>query len=164
MRDACVASGAAADRLTLKWPNDVLLGGAKLSGLLIEFLDGAAPALAIGIGVNLAAAPDGLPYEATALSGAVRRGEPRPTMFLAHLDAAFLARMGEWRTQGFGALRAAWLDAAEGLGKPVTVRLPNETLTGVFEAIGPVGALRLRTAQGVRDITAGDVFFPHQSG
>ena len=163
MRDACIGCGAAPDQLSLKWPNDVLLGGGKLSGLLIEFLDGVPAALAIGIGVNLAAAPEGLPYEAAALRDAVRR-DVEPAAFLAALDRAFLSRIETWRRDGFQALRTAWLGAARGLGAPVAVRLPDEMLEGVFEALGPQGALLLRTPSGLREITAGDVFFPGQGG
>lgn len=164
VRDACVAAGADGARLTLKWPNDVLLATrghwAKLSGLLIETGGGA---LLIGIGVNLAEAPDVPAYRTACLADAVPTC-PAPDAFLGLLDAAFPARVHAWRTDGFGALRTAWLSAAHGVGARVGVRLPGGTAEGVFDGLGAAGALRLRTPEGVREITAGDVFFPAGSG
>lgn len=194
VRDACVAAGADAARLTLKWPNDVLLDGAKLSGLLIELTG---DALLIGVGVNLSVAPEVEAYPTACLAdrlpSVVTPGLPRgpsatgdacadrrrselgpgagagvttvtPATFLRDLDAAFLARMDAWRSGGFSKLRDAWLASAHGLGQPVSVRLPSGLVDGVFEDLGPTGALRLRTPDGPREITAGDVFFPGQGG
>lgn len=154
IRDAAIAAGTAPERLTLKWPNDVLLGGIKLSGLLIEFLDGPQRALAIGIGVNLAHAPQVEPYDTAALPNA-----PSPDAFLASLDAAFISRVTAWRTDGMAVLRDAWLAAAQGLGEAITVRLPNEVREGVFEGLGPTGGLQLRDEAGLTEVTVGDVFF-----
>lgn len=167
VRDACVACGAPGASLALKWPNDVLLakgqGWGKLSGLLLELVaEGARRALLIGIGVNLAEAPTVEAYEAAALSMATEA--PAPAVFLTLLDRALLARLGLWRAEGFAALRDAWLDAAVGTDGPLTVRLPNETVTGQAAGLDEAGALLLRTPGGPRTVTAGDVFFPGQAG
>ena len=161
IRDACVGAGADAGRLSLKWPNDVLLATngnwAKLSGLLIELLD--AQALAIGIGVNLAEGPGAaVPYETAALADACP--VPTPPAFLSLLDAAFVRRVEAWRAGGFAVLREAWLDAARGIGVPVTARLPKGEVSGTFQGLSPTGALCIATPEGVREVTAGDVFFP----
>lgn len=163
VRDACLACGAPGAQLALKWPNDVLLGGAKLSGLLLELAaEGRRQALLVGIGVNLAEAPAVEAYEAAALSMVARA--PSPTDFLERLDAALFARLGLWRAEGFGALKAAWLAAASGMDGALTVRLPNETVTGRAAGLSEAGALLLRTPGGLRAVTAGDVFFPGRAG
>lgn len=163
---ACAAAPALADRLSLKWPNDLLLDGAKVSGILIETAAGPGghderdPLLAVGIGVNLASHPQDVPYPAGDLAQAGVRIAARD--FLARLAAAMQARMRQWQDEGFGAVRAAWLGRAAGLGGPMTVRLPDGEITGEFVSLDADGALALRTAPDgtLRRITAGDVFFP----
>ena len=153
---ACGADGAA---LTVKWPNDVLLGGAKLSGLLLELLEeGGRRAVSLGVGVNLARAPR-LPDRETAALSTVTL-TPDPHAFLALLDAALARWRGTYAAEGLAPIRAAWLAHAAGLGGPMTARLPREEVGGVFEGVGADGALLLRTPYGLRTITAGDVFFP----
>ena len=148
----------------LKWPNDVLLAGRKVSGILIE--SGTAKGedglwLAIGIGVNLAHAPDGLERPATSL--AEHLGETRPPAFedaLQLLAEAFEGWRETWDNLGFGAIADAWTARAAGIGQTCVVRLDRETFDGVAEGLDPDGALRLRTAGGeLRRIHAGDVFF-----
>ena len=153
-----------ASLVALKWPNDVLVDGGKVSGVLIE----SGPAdgglwLAIGIGVNLVSSPEGTERPATHL-GAHLKAEaarpPSPEEALAGLAKAFDHWAGVWEGQGFGPIRAAWTDAASGLGRPCLARLGSETVEGVAEALEADGALRLRLADGsARRITAGDVFF-----
>ena len=146
----------------LKWPNDVRVAGAKVSGVLIE--SGARAGslwLAIGIGVNLAHAPAGLDQAATSLADHLAPAHARPPTPREALDvlAGAFARWSEvWARQGFPAIAAAWSERAE-LGGPVEARLAAETVRGVSEALEPDGALRLRLADGTaRRITAGDVF------
>ncbi len=148
----------------LKWPNDVLLAGRKVSGILIE--SGTVKGedglwLAIGIGVNLAHAPDGLERPATSL--AEHLGETRPPAFedaLQRLAEAFEGWRETWDNLGFGAIADAWTARAAGIGQTCVVRLDRETFDGVAEGLDPDGALRLRTAGGeLRRIHAGDVFF-----
>ena len=147
----------------LKWPNDVLVAGAKLSGVLIE--SGPRPDgglwLAVGVGVNLAHAPVGVERAATALADHLRpehASAPTPGDALVVLAAAFDRWSALWDGAGFAAISDAWSARAD-LGGRVTARLPAETLEGVAEALEPDGALRLRLDDGsARRITAGDVF------
>lgn len=155
--------GAAGEggRLRLKWPNDVLLDGAKLVGILLEgeALPGGGFAVVIGIGVNVAHAPEGLPYPATALR---RLGVPAdaPGVFAALSDAwAGLERL--WAEgSGFPVIRRLWLDRAAGLGERVAVQLGGETLSGTFETIDDTGRLVLALGDGRRRmVAAGEVHF-----
>jgi BirA family transcriptional regulator, biotin operon repressor / biotin---[acetyl-CoA-carboxylase] ligase len=151
--------------VTLKWPNDVLLAGAKLAGILIESGrgDGVGLWLAIGVGVNLASAPDVAAYPATALAAHLGPGAvpPRPERILEALSAAMSSRMRAWLASGFGPVRGDWLSHGFGLGETCAARLGDgRTLQGVAEGLDEDGALLLRLASGeVRRITAGDVFF-----
>ncbi len=147
-------------RIGLKWPNDVLVDGAKLAGILIEGTvrpDGF-NATVIGFGVNCAHFPDDTPYRATSLAAA---GYPtEPEALLASLDAAMLKRVAQWdRGAGFASLREDWCKRASGLGRAVTVRLGHRETEGIFEALDAAGAMVLRHADGTREtINAGDVF------
>ncbi len=152
------------DALTrLKWPNDVLVNDRKASGILIE-REGATtgPALVlVGIGINLAAHPpaDQTRWAATSVVG--EGGAP-----VAPADAACRVanRFAHWMSlehkSGFLALRQAWRSRATRIGEPIEVRLPSETLAGVFEDLAEDGSLVLATGTGTRRIAAGDVFFP----
>ena len=147
----------------LKWPNDVLLGRAKLSGVLIESgrKDGGMW-LAIGIGVNLMSAPVGLDYPAAALGEHLRPGvaAPTPEAALERLRDAFADWAALWSREGFEALRRQWTEAAVGLGERCVARLGERTLEGVAEGLDADGALVLRLDSGrLERITAGDVFF-----
>lgn len=149
--------------LRLKWPNDLLYDGAKIAGILLESSargEHRVDWLAIGIGMNLVAYPEGTPYPATSLKAATGR-TPEAGEMLASLAAAFEKRLTEWRRDGFSIVQTHWLARAAGIGAPVIVRLADETLQGLFEDLDADGALRLRMDDGtVRQIAAGDVFFP----
>jgi BirA family biotin operon repressor/biotin-[acetyl-CoA-carboxylase] ligase len=141
--------------ITVKWPNDVLAEGRKLSGILLE----AGPGwLAIGIGVNLASHPEGTEYPATSLAQ-LGVAPPSPDDALTVLAARFAHWYAVWMDQGFETVRAAWLARAGGLGQPIRARLPHETRNGVFEGIDAAGALLLNEQGQVRAIAAGEVFF-----
>ncbi|MDP8915677.1 MAG: biotin--[acetyl-CoA-carboxylase] ligase [Pseudomonadota bacterium] len=149
--------------LALKWPNDVLVDGAKVSGVLVE----SGPAgsdlwLAVGVGVNLASHPEETERPATHLGAHLspeRARPPSPEEALSELAGAFERWRDIWERNGFAPIRRAWTERAASLGAPVTARLGSETLCGVAEAMEADGALRLRLADGsVRRITAGDVF------
>lgn len=147
-------------RIGLKWPNDVLIDGAKLAGILLEgaALPGGHTATVIGFGVNCAHHPADTPYPCTDLTAA---GYPTdPPGLLAALDAAMRARLTEWAGgEGFARTRDAWVLRAAGLGKPVTVRFGERQSEGVFEALDFSGAMVLRRPDGAREtISAGDVF------
>ncbi len=138
-----------------KWPNDVLAGGCKISGMLLEAVP---PFVIVGIGVDVVHAPDPALYPTTSLRALGCLAEP------AEVLAALVARFGHWRdvwlAQGFAPVRTAWLQRAYGLGGPVTVRLDTETAQGVFSGLDETGALLLDTGHGApRRVLAGDVFF-----
>ena len=164
LRDAvvhCAPSHQA--EIALKWPNDLLIGGKKIAGMLLESAvsgPGNVAWLAIGIGLNLNAFPTETPYPATSLLAATGVAPP-VDMALSLLAAAFDKRLSLWRQEGFAPVREEWLTHAAGRGRPITVRLSNETIDGVFETLEPDGALRLKLADGGdRLISTGDVFFP----
>jgi len=150
-----------ADRLRLKWPNDVLLDGGKLAGILLEAepLTEGGFAVAIGIGVNVVAAPEGLPYPAASLSS-LGYAISAPRLFVALADA-FASVLRVWdEGRGFASVRRLWLDRAAGLGEDVAVRIGDRIVSGVFETIDEEGRLVIRSSQGkVRTVAAGEVHF-----
>ncbi|HVV26916.1 MAG TPA: biotin--[acetyl-CoA-carboxylase] ligase [Rhizomicrobium sp.] len=141
--------------VTVKWPNDVLADGCKLAGILLEAGDGW---LTVGIGVNLAAAPEGTEFPATALA-ALGIAPPPPDAALTVIAARFARWYETWTREGFAPLRAAWLARAGGLGGPIRARLPHEERHGLFEGIDATGALLLNEQGRTRAIAAGEVFF-----
>ncbi|MBN2740331.1 MAG: biotin--[acetyl-CoA-carboxylase] ligase [Rhodobacteraceae bacterium] len=151
-------------RLSIKWPNDVLLDGGKIAGILLETLgQGADSALAIGIGVNLAHAPAHDTLEAGAMAPVSLLEQTglrvTPEDFLPMLARAFAHYDQQFRDYGFDAIRNAWLARAARLGEPITARVGSQTYHGIFETIDHSGALTLREQQGTRAIAAADIFF-----
>jgi BirA family biotin operon repressor/biotin-[acetyl-CoA-carboxylase] ligase len=145
--------------LAIKWPNDLLLEGAKVAGTLIEGGDaGEEGAVAIGIGVNCASHPAATDHPATDLVGAGARVSPE-ALFGA-LSAKLLGRIAQWnRGEGFSTIRVDWLARAAGVGEDVLVRLADRELAGRFEALDEAGSLVLRLPGGdTTTIAAGDVF------
>jgi len=145
--------------LRFKWPNDVLLAGKKVAGILIESeIEGGALAFAVvGAGINVAHFPTDTEFPATSLAAAGCRTSAHDVMdsYFDHLRLWY----GRWRSEGFAPLRDAWLARAAGIGQTIDVRLANERLRGKFSALDGSGALILETDAGPRAITAGDVFF-----
>lgn len=161
VHDALVAATGRAEAFALKWPNDVLMQGGKLAGILLESLGPAGRHLAIGVGVNLAAAPAlararGAPPP-VALAGS---GGPllSPEDFLPLLARAMLRREAEFAAGGFAPIRAAWLARAAGQGAEITARTGAGAVSGRFEGVDETGALLMATAAGCRRIAAADVF------
>lgn len=146
--------------ITFKWPNDVLLTGRKLAGILLESQGEAAGNLAwlvLGIGVNLAVYPVAVEYPATALSAT--GAEVMPEALLSTLAWRFCGWYERWQAgAGFAAIRAAWLARAHRLGRSMRVRLSDAALTGRFAGLDEDGALLLDTAAGRRRIASGEVF------
>lgn len=147
--------GTAMPRLTLKWPNDLLLDGAKLSGILLERTD---DAVVIGIGVNLAHHPD-LPDRPTT-SLAAHGVTVAPADFADTLAEAFRRWLSRWRGEGLAPIRARWLEHAHPVGTALTARLPDGAgIDGLFDGLDADGALLLRLASGERRVIhAADVF------
>jgi len=145
----------------LKWPNDVLLNGGKLAGILLES-DGKGR-LMIGVGVNLKAAPALDPKEGGALPAVSLLEDTgisvTPEAFLDALAMHFAREEARFQTSGFGPLRTEWMASAAKLGETIRARLPHQEFEGRFEGLDDEGHLILRTAQGVKKIAAGDVYF-----
>ncbi|WP_341214369.1 biotin--[acetyl-CoA-carboxylase] ligase [uncultured Limimaricola sp.] len=150
-------------RLSLKWPNDVLMDGGKVAGILLESA-GQGPYvdwLSIGIGVNLAVRPKGVRDAAFPPVAVADNGGPLidPEDFLTHLADAFATEEGKLDAFGFARIREDWLRHAARLGEVITARTGAEEVTGVFETVDDAGNLMLRTPKGPRAISAADVFF-----
>ncbi len=148
------------DKIALKWPNDVLIDGGKCAGILLENLG---PQLSIGVGVNIVSKPQGLAYPAARLLDHTQ-SPPSPQALAARLDHHFWRYYRQWRGEGFAPIRIGWLARAAGLGENITVRLPAESLAGVFGGLDETGALILRLGARTRTIAAGDVFFTPEGG
>ncbi|NBD28601.1 MAG: biotin--[acetyl-CoA-carboxylase] ligase [Alphaproteobacteria bacterium] len=165
LRDALAEVTGRADLLALKWPNDVLLSGGKLAGILLESVtvQGRIAGLAIGVGVNLFAAPDPATLEPGAVPPVSLHAQTGVSIgdeaFLGHLARAYAVREADFTTYGFAPIREAWLQAAARLGEVITARLTGEEISGTFETLDENGYLVLATAKGPRQIAAADVFF-----
>lgn len=155
-----VAPGDTRERVSLKWPNDALYGGAKIAGILLEArgLDGATTIVA-GIGVNVVSSPEDTPYRATHLQASMP-GVTAEDLFVA-LSDAWVGTFATWRTQsGFPGLRDRWIARASGIGAPVAVSIGGRTVRGVYETVDDDGHLVVGTADGGREvIAAGEVHF-----
>lgn len=161
--DAIETLTGTAAGLALKWPNDVLLNGGKVAGILLEGLGGPGGHLAIGIGVNLIAAPDAAQVEPGAMAPVSVLQETgvrvSPEQMLDTLAAAYALREDSFVTYGFAPIRQAWMARAARLGEVITARLANREVTGTFEEVDEQGNLVLKTAKSREEIAAADVFF-----
>ncbi len=144
----------------LKWPNDVLVSGAKLGGVLLEGSEGTSGrALVVGVGVNLRCAPPVEDRPTICLAGLGVR-DPDPFRVLERLLEAFSVRYGSWIDGGFAAMREEWMEAAFGLGEPTSVHLGGTGTSGRFVEVDAEGALILETADGrLRRFVAGELAF-----
>ncbi len=153
---------AGSDQLNylLKWPNDVLVRGQKLCGLLVEAeAMGDGLAVVAGIGTNIVAAPEGTPTPATSLN-ALGVHVSAEELFAAQSDA-WVDFRGIWdKGRGFGEIRRLWLERAAGLGEKIAINTGAATIEGTFDTIDDTGCLIVRTADGRRiPVTAGEVYF-----
>ncbi len=148
--------------VTLKWPNDVLVGGLKVAGILLEAATSPAGGLdfvVLGIGVNVTTHPPDARYGATDLTAAGARSTV-PDL-LERLAERLVAWQARWRAEGFGPVRAAWLGRAHGLGRPIDVRVGNALISGSFADLDDDGALIVAGPGGRRQrVTAGDIVAP----
>lgn len=150
-------------RLSLKWPNDVLLNGGKVAGILLEtsgqgkYVDW----LSVGIGVNLATVPAGIrdaSFPPVSLAGEGGRAAT-PTDFLVRLASDFATQEAKLWEFGFEIIRRDWLRRAARLGEVITARTSQGDVTGRFETIDHDGNLVLATPDGERLIAAADILF-----
>ena len=149
--------------LALKWPNDVLLNGGKLAGILLEGIGGPGGHLAIGIGVNLLSAPGREAVEPGAVPPVSLLGETGvrvlPETFLEVLATAFAAHEARLTSYGFEPIRTLWLARAARLGEVITARTSRDSVTGVFETVDGTGQLVLKTPKGRVSVAAAEIFF-----
>jgi len=145
----------------LKWPNDILVDGLKISGILIEADSndqGDLNALVIGMGVNIFMAPD--------LAVSISKISEKPiyiNVFRDEVLASIARWYKRWQEKGFAPIREAWLKQAYGVGDEITARLPNETFQGTFKTINEQGAIVLELSDGTeKTINAADVHFGHK--
>lgn len=164
--ETCVTLTGRPEAFALKWPNDVLLNGGKLAGILLESAGavGRAPShIAIGIGVNLIEAPSQDQVEEGALRPVSLLSETgaeiSPDVFLDHLAVAFAAWEQQIVTYGFDPIRTAWLARAARLGEVIKARSMRDEWVGTFETVDNAGNLVLKTSKGPVAIPAADVFF-----
>jgi len=163
--EALVAVTGRADGFALKWPNDVLLNGGKLAGILLESAGQGAEIsfLSIGIGVNLAQAPDQDEVEPGALRPVSLLSETgahvTPQELLDLLAPAYARLETQFTTYGFEPIRAAWLARAARLGEVITAKTTNDKITGRFETVDAAGNLVLSTGGTRVAIPAAEVFF-----
>jgi BirA family transcriptional regulator, biotin operon repressor / biotin---[acetyl-CoA-carboxylase] ligase len=146
--------------VSCKWPNDILLGGRKLAGILLESETGEGGRLAflvVGVGVNLVSSPRDAEFPATSLA---EEGAPplAPARVLERFLADFNGWERRWREEGFAPVREAWLARASFLGEPVHVRLDTARFSGRFLDIDAQGALVLDAGGERRHVAAGAVF------
>lgn len=141
---------------TLKWPNDILIDGKKVSGILLEssLKEKLVDYVVIGTGVNIFAAPEG----AVGIDE-IKRVPVFVNIFRdVYLDK-LLGRYREWQDKGFATIREAWLKQAHGLGQDMTIRLPEIAYHGVFKGIDDNGSLLAEVDGAPRVFTAGEVHF-----
>ncbi|MEM7723956.1 MAG: biotin--[acetyl-CoA-carboxylase] ligase [Pseudomonadota bacterium] len=165
LQDAFIAATGRAEPFKLKWPNDVLLNGGKVAGILLESLGSGERVdhLIIGIGINLTVAPSQAEVEPGAVPPvsllSETGAEATPEDFLDLLAPAYAKYEAQFTTYGFGPIRTAWLANAARLGRPITARTGQADIRGTFRDVDEAGNLILDTPQGRQPIAAADIFF-----
>ncbi|MFP6730951.1 MAG: biotin--[acetyl-CoA-carboxylase] ligase [Alphaproteobacteria bacterium] len=161
LADTIAAFAPASAEVTCKWPNDVFINHQKTAGLLLESSTSGGAGLdwlVIGMGVNIAHAPDDVSQPVTSLE-AEGCTDLTPGRLLEAFCACFTEHYKQWLDDGFASQREAWLLRAEGRGGPVTVNLEGESFAGRFVDLDETGALIVDTVNsGRRVVTAGEVF------
>ena len=155
------SAGSDRTKFSLKWPNDVLAGRQKLTGILLEAEAAANGRLAVvvGIGTNVVSSPEGTPTPATSLAAlGIQISAEELFTLLSDAWAEYRAIWDNGR--GFGDIRELWLDRAAGLGERVAIKTGSATLEGTFDTLDETGCMIVRTPDGKRlPVTAGDVYF-----
>jgi len=147
-------------RVSCKWPNDVLIDGEKVAGILPEVAhdDTGRAWVVLGIGINLNAVelnPGAYPPTALSLHGI----DTTPAHVLTVLTRSLHKWLSHWRSDGFPAIRTKWMECGPEMGANVAVGLPEGAVSGAFAGLDDDGALLLETRKGKRRIVAGDVLF-----
>lgn len=139
-------------RVMLKWPNDVLVWGAKIAGILLEQAD---DATVVGIGLDVLHAPAASGYKTTSIaaSGGIASVDGARDILLDRLER----HLASWQAEGFGPIRTAWLARAHPIGAELRVTVQGDTLEGAFAGLDDAGSLLLDTKNGLQRIVAGDV-------
>jgi len=154
------------DNVTVKWPNDVMLGGKKICGILLEsgnWVTTEEKWLVLGCGINVAHSPPEARLPATSV-----REETGENVELENALESYAAHLfnwvQRWQRDGFQPVREAWLERAAGLGSSIGVEIAGKRIDGTFQNLDNRGALVLETQNGVRTINAGDVYFASNEG
>lgn len=158
--DALGNVGEPGHEVLCKWPNDVLLNGKKVAGILLESESQSNDRLdwlVLGLGVNVASHPEETSYPATSLR--VEAIGATVEELLEAFCRSFLGWTDKWLSQGFAPIRQNWLWRCKGKGERIEVQIGDETVSGIFQDMNEDGALVLATDGGRRLITAGDIYF-----
>lgn len=149
-----------APKTHVKWPNDILIAGQKVCGMLleVEMLENGQRAIVLGCGINMAHHPSEALYPTCATSG--YGSDATPHQLLPYIMAEISDILDIWDNgQHISAIRKLWLDKAAGVGQLIEVRLPNKSLSGLFVGLAQNGNLILKRDDGSQlQIAAGDVF------
>jgi len=166
LADTLESLGVDAKSISLKWPNDVLVDGRKIAGILLESSGRgqSIDQLIVGIGINLISAPPLHKLAPNAVRPisllAATQKTVKPEQVLDHLASAFEAHETQLATHGFDPIRRQWLQRAARFGQNVTILQGDKTLSGTFSDIDTTGALVLTADTGSHLISAGEIFFP----
>jgi|TARA_B110000263_G_scaffold227961_1_gene220666 BirA family biotin operon repressor/biotin-[acetyl-CoA-carboxylase] ligase len=147
-------------RVEIKWPNDLLVDGRKIAGILLEGNVNETSkrrSLVVGMGVNVTSHPKNPgSIQATSLA---REGSKAEFYDLLNPAAHGMGRwIGIWNAQGFGPIRSEWMNRAVGIGGEVEVRMAEKTVAGVFQSVDDSGALVVSNSGGEHTVKAADVF------
>jgi BirA family biotin operon repressor/biotin-[acetyl-CoA-carboxylase] ligase len=162
LAEALIEHGPDGLDLRLKWPNDVLISGAKVAGILLESAgdrSGRLDHVVLGIGLNIDWSPTVLSYPVTSLNAV--GFEPRvPKDWLSAIASSLRLWLDRWQSHGFDGVREAWRARSYGLGGAIRLRLDGKDLDGRFVDLTETGALLIERPDGGRhEVTAGDVIF-----
>lgn len=157
--DTLVETTKTPERFSLKWPNDVLCDGRKLAGILLETCGVGPSHLCVGIGVNIAQAPEVDKIKDHSTAPTALDETISPSQFLDALAPCYAEREAQFLQSGFTSIRNDWLKHAARLGETITARTPKLEITGKFLTVDEQGAVVIQEEQTTHTITAADIFF-----